>query len=301
MKSETCGNHDLGPLGIVGEMLTSCIFLYLSGMKSGASSNSSSSAYPSSLSSLSSGATTPSSPEVHRPLFVNPLQRTQSTSDASSSSAGSKEAKSHSTADGFTILKSVEEDVAEGSASKDDDDNDAEVCSSQEDLFGQVLSGEAQKPKGREHVSDGRALSSQEVSKLYTPQHQSTPMGGSQQRSQEPPQEKSLYKQALTRHATSTPLEGGEGRTLPTPPSEGFSCLQFSGSVRETSSSSSDAMISPSPEAYGPVPTIIPSSPTAPKEKREESTAAKTTVEDPSHTGLVCRLASLYDHTKSYP
>ena len=189
----------------------------------------------------------------HLPL--HPLLRTQSTSDTSTSSAGSKEEKVHGKVSGYKLWSLEEE---------------PEVCSSQEDLF-------VSPRDHQEGVTDD--------SHLISPQHRSTPVDGQSSRESHP-HEKSLYKQALTSTAkqrTSTPVEGGGGGFLCTPPSQGtpidnitFQSLQFSGepSVRETSSSSSDKVL-PSPEVYSSIPALDPSSPTATDEEQVEEKTSR--------------------------
>ena len=187
------------------------------------------------------------------------MLRTQSTSDSSSTSAGSKDQdKIHSKVAGYKLL-SVQEEQS--------DKEESEVCSSQEDLFA----------SSQGHQERGKGANQTDLSHLnLSPQHRSTPVDG-QSRSQENPHEKSLYKKVLTsKHRTSTPVE--DGHFLYTPPSQGtpidniaFKSLQFSGepSVRETSSSSSDKM-SPSPEVYNSIPALVPSSPTVSEEEQAE-------------------------------
>lgn len=223
------------------------------------------------MSSLSttSGGSLQVSPEVRKHLPLLPLLRTQSTSDTSSSSAGSKEEKVHSKITGFKLfsLSEEEENVKE----------ESEVCSSQEDLFASSQ-GHQEKGHAPHHSADD--------SHFLSPQHRSTPVDGQSHRgSQEHAHEKSLYKQVLTtRQRTSTPVEGGHGGFLHTPPSQGtpidniaFKSLQFSGepSVRETSSSSSSDKVAPSPETYSSIPALDPSSPTASDEEQAEGKTSR--------------------------
>ena len=216
--------------------------IFLLPLVSRSGSSSGSSGYPA---DLSSNMNTSSSSAAEIPhCSANPPHRTQSTSDASSGSAGSKQSRSHSRTQGYAMLKCGDEKRNQGSSNQHDD---TDTCSSQDD---------SHQREGPGHV---HTLSSQEVSKLHTPQHMSTPMYGSQQ---VPGPSQSLYKQALVRHSSSTPLEDGQTHIVPTPSSEAFSCLQFSGTVKDTSSSS-DAQISPSPDRF----IIIPSTPTEEKEK----------------------------------
>lgn len=189
------------------------------------------------------------------------MLRTQSTSDSSSTSAGSKDQeKIHSKVTGYKLV-SVQEEQS--------DKEESEVCSSQEDLF---ASSQGHQERGK--TSDLSHLN-------FSPQLRSTPVDG-QNKSQENPHEKSLYKKVLTtKQRTSTPVEGGH--FLYTPPSQGtpidniaFKSLQFSGepSVRETSSSSSDK-VSPSPEVYNSIPALDPSSPTASEEEQAEEKTSR--------------------------
>ena len=191
------------------------------------------------------------------------MHRTQSTSDSSSTSAGSKDQeKIRSKVTGYRLI-SVQEEQS--------DKEESEVCSSQEDLFASSQ-GRQERGKGPNDESDESHFSS--------PKHRSTPVDG-QSRSQENPHEKSLYKKVLTTNQrTSTPVEGGH--FLYTPPSQGtpidniaFKSLQFSGepSVRETSSSSSDK-VSPSPEVYS-IPALVPCSPTASEEEQAEEKTSR--------------------------
>lgn len=191
------------------------------------------------------------------------MLRTQSTSDSSSTSAGSKDQeKIHSKVTGYKLVSVQEEQSGK---------EESEVCSSQEDLFA----------SSQGHQERGKGPNQSDESHFLSPQHRSTPVDG-QSRSQEHPHEKSLYKQVLTtKQRTSTPVEGGH--FLYTPPSQGtpidniaFKSLQFSGepSVRETSSSSSDK-VSPSPEQYNSIPALDPSSPTASDEEQAEEKTSR--------------------------
>ena len=222
----------------------------ITGHKSETGSAASSSSYHGDLSSMSSGGSLPISPEVRKHLPLHSMLRTQSTSDTSSSSAGSKGDKIHSKVGGFRVMSLKEED-------------ESEACSSQEDMFA-PREGE----KEQEHVHSDL---SEDGSHILPPQHHSTPTEvHSTKGSHEQVHEKSLYQQVLTtKQRTSTPVEGGG--FLPTPPSQGtpidnisrFQSLQFSGepSARETSSSSDK--VSPSPEERSSIPILVPSSPTA--------------------------------------
>lgn len=239
-------------------------FLF-TGHKSEQGSTISSSSYHGDLSSLSTtsgGSLSRVSPEVRKHLPLHSMVRTQSTSDTSSSSAGSKEEKVHSKVAGYKLFSLEEEENGK---------EDSEVCSSQEDMF-----ASQEKGKGPNQSTD--------ESHFLSPQHRSTPVDGQSHRhdrgSQEHAHEKSLYKQVLTtKQRTSTPVEGGRGEFLSTPPSQGtpidniaFKSLQFSGepSVRETSSSSSSDKVAPSPETYSSMPALDPSSPTASEEENAE-------------------------------
>lgn len=225
------------------------MILPLAGLKSEQSSAASSSSYHGDLSSLSSGGSHSLSPEVRKHLPLHSMLRTQSTSDTSSSSAGSKEDKIHGKVVGYKVMSLRE---------------DNEACSSQEDMF---APREVEKEQGHVHSdlsSDG--------SHILPPQHHSTPTEGQGSKGfSDHAQEKSLYQQVLTtKQRTSTPVEGGGFFT--TPPSQGtptdsvsrFQSLQFSGepSARETLSSSSDK-VSPSPDEPSSLPVLIPSPTTA--------------------------------------
>ena len=231
----------------------------LAGHKSEAGSASSSS-YHGDLSSMSSGGSHSISPEVRKHLPLQSMLRTQSTSDTSSSSAGSKGGKIHSKVGGFRIMSLKEED-------------ESVACSSQEDMF-----APREREKEPEHVHSDL---SEDSSHILPPQHHSTPTEvHSTKGSHEQVHEKSLYQQVLTtKQRTSTPVEGGG--FLPTPPSQGtpidnigrFQSLQFSGepSARETSSSDK---VSPSPEERSSIPILVPSSPTTGEdESAEEKTS----------------------------
>ncbi|XP_001627370.2 TP53-binding protein 1 isoform X1 [Nematostella vectensis] len=218
-----------------------------------------SSMYQASSSSSPTSLSTLSSPET-RHYHLPHLQRKQ-LSDASSSSSSSREGCVLQRTMGTSILESLEESPEEQEVGK----QEAEM-SSQEDLF---LSPHRQDKKDE----DSKVMSSQEVSRLHTPQGRSTPVEPHLQ----------LLKQALKQvkpHTdsgeskivqsqgtptskyirTSTPSYDGKEplQSQGTPIAEKFSCLQFSGTVGETSESS-DA-VQPSPEAFSS--HIIPSSPT---------------------------------------
>ena len=228
------------------------------GHKSEQGSAASSSSYQADLSSLSSGGSLGPSPEVRKHLPLHSMLRTQSTSDTSSSSAASKEDKVHGKVSGFKLWSLEEKD-------------EPEPCSSQEDMF---APRDEDKEQGHVHSdlsSDG--------SHILPPQHHSTPSDGlSSKGYHEHAHEKSLYQQVLTtKQRTSTPVEGGE--FFSTPPSQGtpidtvskFQSLQFSGetSAKNTSSSSLDK-VSLSPEEHSSIPVLVPSSPTAVKDKSAE-------------------------------
>ena len=240
------------------------------GHKSEPGSTISSSSYHGDLSSLSTtsgGSLSNVSPEVRKHLPLLSMSRTQSTSDTSSSSAGSKEEKIHSKVAGYKMVSIEEEENGK---------EESDVCSSQEDMFASSQ-GHQEGEKGPHQSADD--------SHFLSPQHRSTPVDGQSHRgSQEHAHDKSLYKQVLTtKLRTSTPVEGGHSGFLSSPPSQGtpidniaFKSLQFSGepSVRETSSSSSDKVL-PSPETYSSIPALDPSSPTASEEEQAEEKTSR--------------------------
>lgn len=133
---------------------------------------------------------------------------------------------------------------------EDSEQKDEESCS--QDLFADK--------------EDSNAMSSQEVSRISTPQDRSTPVENKQVKSHV----QDLYRQVLTR--TSTPLDSQE---LHTPPSHGeFNCLQFSGS-------SSTVQREVSHNSFTEVPLINPSSPT------EHVYTTVTNTESSSSSGMI--------------
>lgn len=244
-------------------MMSNLIFAHTGRKSERGSSAASSSSYHGDLSSLSSAGSLQISPEVRKHLPLSSMLRTQSTSDTSSSSAGSKEEKIHSKVAGFKLFSLEEKD-------------ESEACSSQEDMF-----APREVEKEQEHVHSDL---SGDGSHILPPKHHSTPTEGhSTKGSHEHAHEKSLYQQVLTaKHRTSTPVEGGG--ILSTPPSQGtpidtvsrFQSLQFSGEVsaKDASSSSSDK-VSPSPSERSSIPVLIPSSPTAGEDKSGEGKTSR--------------------------
>lgn len=230
--------------------------LLIVGHKSGQGSSASSSSYHGDLSSLSSGGSMGPSPEVRKHLPLLSMLRTQSTSDTSSSSAGSKEGKVRATTSGYRIWSLEEID-------------EPEACSSQEDMFAPHEVNKEQDQAQSDLSPDG--------SHILPPQHHSTPTDGhSSKGCHGHAHEKSLYQQVLTANQrTSTPVEGRE--FLQTPPSQGtpieFQSLHFSGetSTKNTSSSTSEK-VEPSPEERSSIPMLTPSSPTAVAEEGAAST-----------------------------
>ena len=249
-------------------MFNQLLWGFFADSKSKKGSIGSSSSYHGDLSSLSSGGSLPTPPEVRKHLPLHAMARAQSSSDVSSGSAGSKEGKRASQVVGFKWW-SVEREHVKGA-----DDSDV-VCSSQEDMF---ASSQGRRGVQKEHQP--QSLSAEETH-FSSPQHRSTPVEDEKkaESKQQDHSGKLLYKQVLAKQQTSTPVGGTSGEFLPTPYSQGtpverFNSLQFSGDttgyVKETSSSSSSDKIPPSPEACMSVPMLIPLSPTANEEESDE-------------------------------
>lgn len=224
-----------------------------------------SSTEPSSLSSDSHGLVSSGSSHYHLPRAI----RTQAELDSSTGTSASNESRDgpvHLKSRGFSQLESLEEPVNKQDLSTSDSSKEQieQEYSSQEDLFGF-------------NKDDSNAISSQEVSRLCTPQDRSTPV--EQKLSQEKASGgvSSLYRQVLSIE-TSTPVESNPDDIQQSPPSQNitpnqsFQCFRFSGEeVKESSESSSCGVVKTSPETLTGIPLIIPASPTSPTRSKQPS------------------------------
>ncbi|XP_030832528.1 TP53-binding protein 1 isoform X1 [Strongylocentrotus purpuratus] len=174
-------------------------------------------------------------------------------------------------------------DEASSEEEEEDEEEENEVPSTQEDLFDEENkspheqgTGDFHSPSTSKDDSHLKRTPSEELHTTPTPRDASHIIGTPSEDVNTTP----ISRDAS--HIIGTPSE--DVHTTPTPrdashiigtPSETVSSLRFSGIVlaNETSTSGSSASINvvyPSPEAYGPAPIIIPSTPTRPDTSNEE-------------------------------